>query len=140
MVLFTISLELVKGKAPPVLYIGQLFLELTLGAIILGVIFGFLSSNLIKFVRNDAILTLNITVVSCYILYFTAEYVDLGIHVSGIMSLVSMGLYMAAFGKTQITADAKNIVHGFWKIYIFVAETIIFILGGVIVGRQALRP
>ena len=121
MVLFTISLELVKGKAPPVLYIGQLFLELTVGAIILGVIFGFLSSNLIKFVRNDAILTLNITVVSCYILYFTAEYVDLGIHISGIMSLVSMGLYMAAFGKTQITADAKNIVHDFWKIYIFVA-------------------
>ena len=90
--------------------------------------------------RNDAILTLNITVVSCYILYFTAEYVDLGIHISGIMSLVSMGLYMAAFGKTHISVDAKAIVHNFWKIYIFVAETIIFILGGVLVGRQALRP
>ena len=65
---------------------------------------------------------------------------DLGIHISGIMSLVSMGLYMAAFGKTHISVDAKAIVHNFWKIYIFVAETIIFILGGVLVGRQALRP
>ena len=51
-----------------------------------------------------------------------------------------MGLYMAAFGKTHISVDAKAIVHNFWKIYIFVAETIIFILGGVLVGRQALRP
>ena len=31
-------------------------------------------------------------------------------------------------------------LHNFWKIYIFVAETIIFILGGVLVGVQALRP
>lgn len=75
MVLYTISLELVKGNAPPPLKIVQLFLELTVGAIVLGIIFGFLSSKLISKVRNDAILTLNITVVSCYIIYFVAEYV-----------------------------------------------------------------
>jgi hypothetical protein len=61
---------------------------------------------LINKVRNDAILTLNITVASCYILYFVAEYVHLGIKISGIMSLVSMGLYMAAFGKTKISPHA----------------------------------
>lgn len=72
----------------------------------LGSLFGFLSAKLISRVRNDPILTLNITVVSCYILYFVAEYVDLGIKISGIMSLVSMGLYMAAFGKTKIAPDA----------------------------------
>lgn len=106
MVLFTISLELVKGSSPPPLKIVQLFCELTIGAIILGSLFGFLSAKLISKVRNDSILTLNITVVSCYILYFVAEYVDLGIKISGIMSLVSMGLYMAAFGKTKIAPDA----------------------------------
>lgn len=68
----------------------------------LGCLFGFISAQLINRVRNDPVLTLNITVVSCYLLYFTAEYVDLGIKISGIMSLVSMGLYMAAFGKTKI--------------------------------------
>lgn len=72
MVLFTISLELVKGSTPPPLFIGKLFLELTLGAIVLGCIFGFVSSQLINKVRNSPILTLNITVVSCYLVYFTA--------------------------------------------------------------------
>ena len=104
MVLFTISLELVGGSSPSIIGIVRLFLELTIGAIILGVIFGFLSTKLISKVSNNALLTLNVTVVSCYILYFIAEYVDLGIKVSGIMSLVSMGLYMAAFGKTKIAA------------------------------------
>jgi NhaP-type Na+/H+ or K+/H+ antiporter len=77
------------------------------GAIVLGVLFGYISAQLIKKVRNDSILTLNLTVVSCYILYFVAEYIDLGIKISGIMALVSMGLYMAAFGKTQIAHEAK---------------------------------
>lgn len=57
---------------PPVLYIIKLFLELTVGAVILGCAFGFISSELIYRVRNNPILTLNITVVSCYLVYFTA--------------------------------------------------------------------
>jgi hypothetical protein len=43
----------------------------------------------------------------CYLLYFVAEFVQLGIRISGIMALVSMGLYMAAFGKTKFTPEAK---------------------------------
>lgn len=104
MVLLTISLELVKGNSMQPLEIVMLFLELTLGAIVLGVIFGMISTLLIKLVKKDSILTINITVAMCYILYFVSEYVDLGIRISGIMALVSIGLYMAAFGKTKFTA------------------------------------
>ena len=63
----------------------------------------------------------------------------LGIHVSGIMALVSMGLYMAAFCRTKFTTEARERVHHIWKVYVFVAETIIFILGGVIVGQRSLN-
>ena len=107
MVLLTISLELVQGAEMQPLYIGVLFLELTIGAIVLGVIFGMISIFLIKLVKKDSILTINITVAMCYILYFVSEFVDLGIRISGIMALVSIGLYMAAFGKTKFTAEAK---------------------------------
>lgn len=31
-------------------------------------------------------------------------------------------------------------MENFWKIYIFIAETIIFMLGGVLVGVQFLKP
>jgi NhaP-type Na+/H+ or K+/H+ antiporter len=109
------------------------------GAIVLGVIFGMISTFLIRLVKKDSILTLNITVGVCYILYFVAEFVNLGIRISGIMALVSMGLYMAAFGKTKFTPDAKEKTHEFWKVFVFIAETIIFILGGVIVGTKALN-
>ena len=73
----------------------------------MGVFFGAISTFLINLVKRDSILTLNITVAMCYLLYFVAEFVQLGIRISGIMALVSMGLYMAAFGKTKFTPDAK---------------------------------
>ncbi len=82
----------------------SLFLQLTGGAIVLGVLFGVVATELIKLFKNDSLLCYNITLVGCYLLYFTAEYVHLGIHVSGIMALVAMGLYMAAFGRTKFTS------------------------------------
>jgi NhaP-type Na+/H+ or K+/H+ antiporter len=45
------------------------------------------------------------------LLYFVCEFVDLGIRISGIMALVAIGLYMAAFGKTKFTAEAKEKTH-----------------------------
>lgn len=72
----------------------------------MGVIFGIVATELIKLFKNDSMLCYNVTLVGCYLLYFTAEYVHFGIHVSGIMALVSMGLYMAAFGRTKFTAEA----------------------------------
>lgn len=105
----------------------------------MGIFFGIVSSFLIKLVSNDHILILNITLASCYLTYFTAEYVDLGIHISGIMALVSLGLYMAAFGKTRIPAEAKEKVNHFWHIATYLTESVIFIFGGVLVGINVLN-
>lgn len=105
----------------------------------MGILFGIISTLLIRMVNKDSILTINVTIAMCYILYFVAEYVHFGIRISGIMALVSMGLYMAAFGKTKFTPDAREKTHEFWKVFVFVAETIIFILGGVMVGTKCLN-
>ena len=78
-----------------------------MGAAILGVLFGMIATELIKFFKNDPYLCYNTSLVGCYLVYFIAEYVNIGIRVSGIMALVSMGLYMAAFGRTKFTTEAR---------------------------------
>lgn len=138
MVLFTICAEILSGNSMSVKSIISLFLSLTIGGALLGLLFGMLAAAMINRVRNDPTLTLNITFCSCFILYFVAENVNLGFRVSGIMALVSMGLYMAAFGKTQISAEAKESVHSFWKYIIYVAETTIFLLAGILVGVRVI--
>lgn len=83
-----------------------LFFSLTVGGVLLGLIFAVISTYWIRRIFNDGILVVNITIISCYMVYFIAENIDIGIKVSGIIALVSLGLYMAAFGKTRITTEA----------------------------------
>jgi len=96
--------ELVKGHPITLFDIVCLFTSLTVGGTILGILFAIVSTYWIRRIFNDGILVVNITIISCYMVYFIAENVDIGIKVSGIIALVSLGLYMAAFGKTRITS------------------------------------
>ena len=52
---------------------------MTLGGTALGLLFGVISVYWIKKIFNDEILVLNITIISCYLVFFVAEYVPLGI-------------------------------------------------------------
>lgn len=70
----------------------------------MGIIFGLISVYWIKRIFNDEILVLNITIISCYLVFFVAEYVEpFGIKMSGILALVSLSLFMSAFGRTRIS-------------------------------------
>lgn len=97
---------MVKGHPITFFDIISLFLSLTIGGTLLGIIAAIISTYWIRRIFNDGILVVNITIISCYMVYFIAENVDIGIRVSGIIALVSLGLYMAAFGKTRITSEA----------------------------------
>jgi len=55
------------------------------------------------------------------------------------MTLVSLGLFMAASGKTKINPEAEHSVHAYWHYIVYAAETIIFFLAGVIVGVKCLN-
>lgn len=134
MVLLKISAELVKGRSlTPVQVVGT-FLSLTIGGTILGIIFGAIAVFWIKKIFNDEVLVVNITFITCYILYFVCENVDLGFPVSGIIALVSLGLFFAAFGKSRISTESDHAVHTYWRYIVYVCETVIFLLAGVVVG------
>jgi len=134
MVLLGIAAELVKGKAMTPAQITGAFLQLSLGGVALGIVFGAISAFWIKKIFNDEVLVVNITFITCYLLYFVCENIDLGIKVSGIIALVSLGLFMAAFGRTRISPESDHAVHTFWRYIVYACETTIFLIAGVLVG------
>jgi len=69
------------------------------------------------------------------LVFYVAESTDLA--VSGILALVALGLYMTGKGKTRISAESEHAIHHVWGYLGFVAETLIFILSGVIMGQRA---
>jgi NhaP-type Na+/H+ or K+/H+ antiporter len=70
------------------------------------------------------------------LIFFVAE--STSVHVSGILAIVALGLYMTNTGKTRISAESEHSVHHVWGYVGFVAETIIFILSGIIMGQRAM--
>lgn len=55
-------------------------------------------------------------------------------HVSGILAIVCLGLYMTKKGKLNISTVSEHAVHQVWQSIGFLAETLIFLGSGIIIG------
>ena len=71
---------------------------------LLGLAFGIVMSFILGRIHNQPIMEGNVTVCMPYILFYTAEHHS--VHVSGILALVAMGLYMSNRGKTGISTES----------------------------------
>eukprot|EP00828_Plagiopyla_frontata_P032511 TRINITY_DN4237_c0_g1_i3.p1 TRINITY_DN4237_c0_g1~~TRINITY_DN4237_c0_g1_i3.p1 ORF type:complete len:821 (+),score=57.19 TRINITY_DN4237_c0_g1_i3:288-2750(+) len=141
MILYQIGTAIYKGSTNP-LSIAIMFISLTGGGLVLGVLIGAIAAYFIKRMFNDDMLVVNITFICGFIAFFIAEsYLteEKGIMVSGIMTLVCLGCFMAAFGKSRISPETEEAVHSFWHFLVYAAETIIFFLAGAIVGGKVIK-
>lgn len=134
MVAFYILLNIVEGESPSFMGMLVKFCRLSGGGPLLGIITGIITTFFIHLIHNNFVLEINLTIVSCYIMFYIAEFTDLA--VSGILALVALGLYMSYTGKTYISTSSSHALHHVWGYIGFCAETIIFILSGVIIGSR----
>lgn len=109
-----------------------LFLRLTLGGFGLGLGFSLAMGYFIERIVNDAMQETNLTLVTAYLLFFVAD--GTSVHVSGAIAVVTYGLYMSAYGKTLISPTVEKGLHGFWNIVATNMESIVFIMGGMLLG------
>lgn len=137
MVVFLVLLDLVKGIELTPLEIIVRFIRLSLGGPILGIAGGFVLQFILSRIHNNFVLEVNSTVFVAYLIFFVAESTPL--HVSGILALVSLGLYMTRSGRTMISAESEHSVHHVWGYIGFIAETLIFILTGLIFGERIME-
>lgn len=136
MVLFLVLLDIVQGKETSFGDIVVRFCRLAFGGVALGLLGGVLVAAVLKRLYNNFVLEVNTTIFSGYLLFFLAESTTL--HVSGILAIVAFGLYMTRSGKTRISAESESSVHHVWGYIGFLAETVIFILSGLIMGQRTL--
>ena len=69
------------------------------GSILLGVCVGVITIYWVKLVNHDNTLTINVTIVSAYLTYFLAEYMDWGIATNGLVAVISLGMFMSSFTR-----------------------------------------
>ena len=136
MVVFLVLLRMVEGEEVGPADVIKQFCQLSFGGVALGIVGGMITSKILSKIHNNGVLEVNTTIFCSYLLFFLAESI---LGVSGILAIVSLGLYMTNTGKTKISAESEHAVHHVWGYIGFVAETVIFIVSGIIMGQRSME-
>ena len=72
---------------------------------------------------------LSSVILATYVTFFIAEGL---LHVSGVIALVSFGLTLTYIGKPRLNPEANRFMENFWGLAGYMANTLIFILVGVV--------
>lgn len=135
-VLFTLFFGLVtlqeSGKVDLFTISGNFVYVVALGLFI-GLVTGGLILWWINKLFNKPIIEITLTVSAAYTAYFIAENI---FHVSGVVSVVALGLLLASVGRTRISPEVADFLQRFWQMMAHIANTLIFILVGIIIATR----
>ncbi|XP_041365876.1 sodium/hydrogen exchanger 10-like isoform X2 [Gigantopelta aegis] len=110
------------------------FLRVAVG----GPAFGFLMAEITIFwlsnIFNDTIGEITITLSSTYLTFYIAEEFC---EISGVLAVVVLGIIIGS-KKTCISPEVELFLHRFWEMLAYLANTLIFILVGVVISDRAL--
>ncbi|XP_041472513.1 sodium/hydrogen exchanger 10-like [Lytechinus variegatus] len=105
---------------------------------IAGPLFGYAVAKLTVFwlshIFNDALVEITITLAATYLTYYIG---DVWLKVSGVLAVVVLGLIVNA-EKTSISPEVEVFLHRFWEMLAYLANTLIFMMVGVVVTQKAL--
>lgn len=110
------------------------FVRVSVGGTLVGIIVGALTINWVRRVFNDALVEISVIIAAAYITFYMCEHF---FHVSGVLGLVALGLAMASVGRTRISPEVEHFLHEFWELAAFIANTLIFLIVGVVIAQQA---
>lgn len=109
------------------------FFRVSFGGVAVGAIIGWIGIRWMRSVFNDMLIEITVIVSLAYLTFFVAEGM---LHVSGVLGLVTLGLIMAGPGRTKISPEVQHFIHEFWEFTAFAANTLIFIIVGVVIAER----
>ncbi len=112
MVFFMLFMSLVKGESTTAFHVLTNFVRVSLGGPLLGIVIGFIVSFWMKKIIRDTVLSVNITFIGAFLCFYIAEFT--WIKVSGILSIVALGLFFSAVGKRKIYPESEHALHTVW--------------------------
>lgn len=104
-----------------------LFLKFAVGGIAIGVVMGWIFSQLIRF-YDDYPLEIGFSMLLFFGSFFIAEH----FHVSGVIAVVVSGLIFGSYGaRIGMSATTRMNIDSFWDVVTLVANSLIFLMIGL---------
>ncbi|CAN8009752.1 unnamed protein product, partial [Ixodes pacificus] len=134
-VIYEVLMELaMPGKSMTGKEMAWMFCRIAFGGPLLGFIMGKIAVWSLSKVFNDSVIEITITLSSAYVTYYLAENV---FYVSGVLAVVALGVVISA-NKVSISPEVEEFVHSFWEMLSYLANTLIFIIVGVVITERSL--
>ena len=118
-------------KTAPEMFID--FCKISFGGPAVGLFVGFLVKISLTAVFNDALIEVTVTVFAAYVTFFVAEGF---LAVSGVLGLVALGCFLG-YHRSCVSPEVEHTLHHFWEITVYMTNTLIFALSGLIVSQKA---
>ncbi|XP_022089278.1 sodium/hydrogen exchanger 10-like [Acanthaster planci] len=110
------------------------FLRVALGGPAFGFAMAKVTTAWLSYIFNDAMVEITITLASTYLTFYFGESV---LGVSGVLAVVVLGLIVNA-ERTAISPEVEVFLHRFWEMLAYLANTLIFMLVGLVIIKHAL--
>ena len=109
------------------------FARLTFGGVILGLVTGMIFTPILKGLQNETLISV-FSFIGAYTTFFIAESSMISLHVSGILAVVVLGLFLGATVKPNMDPSHAHTLHSIWHFGQFIMETVLFLLTGAFIG------
>jgi monovalent cation:H+ antiporter, CPA1 family len=102
------------------------FLFVSTGGIVIGLVLGWIISQLIARV-DDYLIETTLTTVLAFGAYLVAEQ----LHFSGVLAVVAAGLVNGNIGQRGMSPTTRIVLYNFWEYVAFLANSLVFLLIGL---------
>ena len=109
-------------------------IQVACGGPVLGWMIGWIAVDCLNRVFNDPLIEITTTLVTAYVTFFVAEAY---LYVSGVLAVVVCGIYMS-HRKQCISPEVHHTLHEFWEMAVYLGNTLIFTMAGMIVVGRAI--
>lgn len=137
LMLYTISMSYSEGISISLSSIALIFLRLTTGGIVFGLILSIMMLIWIKSLEHDYLSQFLVTFFTSYLGFYMCEYSSL--KVSGILYLLSSGCIMSLYIHNKLSSRAQDFMDYLWSFIAFASETYIFVISGIMIGSYFLE-
>ena len=109
------------------------FARLAAGGVATGLVAGVATTLWLRYMYNAPMPEITLTLAGAYMTFLVSERL---LGVSGVLAVVTLGLWMAASGVNHISRRVEGPLHVVWETLEHCANTLIFILSGAIIAGK----
>jgi len=118
---------------------GMHFATMVLGGVLFGLVLGFVFARAIGFARQSEFVQITLMLVLAHLTFIVTEIITTqvfffgyDIHLSSIIATAVASMVVGNYGRAKITPRAEEFVEKFWAQTAFIANSLVFVLLGLI--------